>query len=138
MTAYRAITQPAGELAINHMRHLLGRCRIASWWSSQPRAVREGICRAAALKPALYWDKPLAQMTDDEREAIRRAVVALKQAMAAMAATDRGEWLHIADFAGVADEAIEEQQEEDRRRELLAQQAQLLRQRAEKVKAAQR
>ncbi|MGR7921905.1 hypothetical protein ACU6RQ_12500 [Zobellella denitrificans] len=137
MTAYHAITQPAGELAINHMRHLLGRCRIASWWSRQPRIVREGLCRAAALKPAAYWDKPLEEMTMDEREAIRRAVVAFKQAMATITATDRGEWLHIPDFAG-QDEKQEQQEDESQRREALLQQARLIQLRAEKVKAAQR
>lgn len=118
------------------MRHLLGHCRIANWWNSQPREVREGLCRAAALKPAAYRDKPLEEMTMDEREAIRRAVVAFKQAMAAITATDRGEWLHIPDFAG-QDEKQEPQEDESQRRDALLQQARLIQLRAEKVKAAQ-
>lgn len=136
MTSYRPITQPPAELAINHMRHLLGRCRVSAWWSEQSKTVREGICRAAALKPVAYWDKRLEDMTDDEREAIRRAVVAFKQALTGFNATDRGEWLHVPDFADAElDEEVK--QEEQLRREELHQQARRLQQRAEKLKAAQ-
>lgn len=136
MTAYRPITQSHAELAINHMRHLLGRSRISTWWSEQSKTVREGICRAAALKPALYWDKRLEDMTDDEREAIRRAAVCLKQALLELVATDRGEWLHVPDFA--SSERKEDKQEvEVNRKDALQQQAQRMQQRAEMLKAAQ-
>ncbi|OIN09099.1 hypothetical protein [Oceanisphaera psychrotolerans] len=136
MSSYHPITQPPAELAINHMRHLLRRCRISAWWSEQNKEVREGICRAAALKPVAYWDKRLEDMTDDEREAIRRAVVALKQALAGFSATDRSEWLHVPDFAG-AESGEEVKQAEQQRREELHQQARRLQQRAKKLKAAQ-
>lgn len=135
MTHYRPITQAPAELAINHMRHLLGQSRISAWWNEQGKTVREGICRAAALKPVVYWDKRLEDMSDDEREAIRRAVVAFKQALTGFNATDRGEWLHVGDFASAAPQ--EEQQAEDERREALHQQALMIQQRAEKLKAAQ-
>lgn len=136
MTAYRPITQSPAELAINHMRHLLGRSRISTWWSEQSKTVREGICRAAALKPALYWDKRLEDMTDDEREAIRRAAVCLKQALLELVATDRGEWLHVPDFASREDKK-EKQQKEVNKKDALLQQAQRMQQRAEMLKAAQ-
>ncbi|WP_019934014.1 hypothetical protein [Oceanimonas smirnovii] len=139
MTAFHPITQPAGELAINHMRHLLKRCRIASWWSKQPRAVREGLCRAAALKPAAYWSKPLESMNDAEREAIRRAVVELKNALGSFTATNRSEWLHVADYKHPeSDEEKMEAKQEAERRHALQQQALMIQQRAEMVKAAQR
>ncbi|MGP7732874.1 hypothetical protein [Oceanimonas smirnovii] len=140
MTAYHPITQPAGELAIHHMRHLLKRCRIASWWSRQPREVREGLCRAAALKPAAYWNKPLESMTDAEREALRRAVIELKNALAGFTATDRGEWLHVADYKRPdSNEQKMEAKQEAERREALQQQALMIEQRAAEIaKAAQR
>ena len=121
--------------AINHIRHLLGRSRISTWWSEQSKTVREGICRAAALKPALYWDKRLEDMTDDEREAIRNAAVSLKQALLELTATDRGEWLHVPDFASSEDK--EKQQKEVNKKDALLQQAQRMQQRAEMLKAAQ-
>ena len=140
MTAFHPITQPAGELAINHMRHLLKRCRIASWWSQQPRAVREGLCRAAALKPAAYWSKPLESMNDAEREAIRRAVVELKNALGSFTATNRSEWLHVADYKHPEnDEEKMEAKQEAERRHALQQQALMIQQRAAEIaKAAQR
>ena len=140
MTAYHQITQPAGELAINHMRHLLKRCRIASWWSQQPREVREGLCRTAALKPATYWNKPLESMTDAEREAIRRAVVGLQSALAGFTATNRSEWLHVADYRRPdSDEQKLEAKQEAERREALHQQARMIELRAAEIaKAAQR
>ena len=136
MTAYREITQSPAELAINHIRHLLGQSRIAAWWNEQSRPVREGICRAASLKPVVYWDKRLEDMTDDEREAIRRAVVCLKQALLELNNTDRGEWLHVPDFAST-DHKEEKQNVEAERKDVLLQQAQFIQQRAEMLKAAQ-
>ena len=136
MTSYRPITQTPAELAINRMRSLLGQSRISAWWNEQSQTVREGICRAAALKPAVYWDKGLADMTDDEREAVRRAAVCLKQALCELTATDRGEWLHVPDFAS-SEQKEEKQQGEMSRKDALLQQAQRMQQRAEMLKAAQ-
>lgn len=122
--------------SIHHIRQLLGKSRISSWWGKQSRTVREGICRAAALKPVMYWDKRLEDMTDDEREAIRQAVVNLKQAVLAITATDRGEWLHVPDFAST-DRKQEKQQGEVSNKDPLLQQAQRMQQRADMLKAAQ-
>ncbi|WP_346351015.1 hypothetical protein N2M06_13410 [Oceanimonas sp. AH20CE76] len=138
MTAYRHITQSAGELAINQVRSLLSHNRIAGWWSRQPKAVREGLCRAAALKPAVYWNKTLEDMTDDEREAIRRAVVELKAALAGFTATDRSEWLHVADYSGQRhDEPAMAMEQQLERKKYLEQQALMIQRKAEMIKAAQ-
>lgn len=136
MTSYRPISPSSAEQAINQMRSLLGQSRISAWWNEQSQTVREGICRAAALKPAVYWDKSLADMTDDEREAIRCAAVSLKQALRELTATDRGEWLHVPDFVST-EQKEEKQQSEVNRKDALLQQAQRMQQRAEMLKAAQ-
>ncbi|OYD24717.1 hypothetical protein [Oceanimonas baumannii] len=138
MTAYREITQSAGELAINNMRDMVGCTRIASWWNGLTKSSREGLCRTAALKPAVYWNKALEEMSDDEREAIRRAVVELKSALASFAATDRSEWLHVADYPGQRhDEPAMTAQQQAKRQEYLEQQALMIQRKAEMVKAAQ-
>lgn len=89
-----AISSAASQ-AINAMHAQFGRCRVSAWWSEQPRAVKEGICRAAALKPAAYWGLRLDEMDEHEREAIRRAVVAMQNAIAGFNATSRREWLAV-------------------------------------------
>lgn len=127
---------PAAQQSLAHMHHLLGRNRISSWWEQQSRTVREGICRAAALKPVLYWNKPLADMSDEEREAIRRAVVSLKTAMQSLNVTDRSEWLQVPDFINTNQKSAQHTAATEKK-DALQQQAQRMQQQAEMIKAAQ-
>lgn len=134
MSQFHTAMTPDAQQALNHMHHLLGRNRASAWWQAQSTIVRQGICRAAALKPVVYCDMALADMTEDEREAIRCAVVAFKSALSGFSATDRGEWLHVSDFVQTEQP---EQPVETGYQDALQQQMERLQQRAEKMKAAQ-
>lgn len=80
------------QLAINHMRHLLGKSRIASEWQQLTTQQRAMLCYGAKLRPSTYAEMAIEDMTCDEREQIRVALVAMKKAMQVVTTADPQEW----------------------------------------------
>ncbi len=68
----------AGHKALEDMRQQLGRSSAASHWSHLSVRARSMICYAAKLRPSTYATRELDEMTVDEREAVRVAILELR------------------------------------------------------------
>ncbi|MFP2768357.1 hypothetical protein [Oceanisphaera sp. KMM 10153] len=86
----------AGEQALAEMRARLRRSRVAAEWSRLTMQQRAMLCYGAKLRPSTYAELALEEMTDNEREAIRLALVEMKRGMHNMTTTDRTEWRQVA------------------------------------------
>ena len=87
----------AGHEALHNMREMLGRSTAASHYNSLDVKARAMICYAAKLRPSTYAALSLDEMTPEEREEIRRAIITLRAINEAFSGVnlDRGEFMHI-------------------------------------------
>lgn len=87
----------AGHAAIKGIRDLLGRSSAASHYSRLDVKARAMICYAARLRPSTYAAMSLDEMTPDERDEIRRAIITLRTINDAFSGVnlDRAEFMHI-------------------------------------------
>ena len=67
----------AGLNAIAAMRQMLGKTSAASKFDRLTQQQKAILLTAARLRPSLYINKPLMTLTDDEREAVRHALISL-------------------------------------------------------------
>lgn len=86
----------AGEQALAEMRARLERSRVAAEWSRLTTQQRAMLCYGARLRPSTYAELALEEMTDDEREQIRHALVEMKRGLHSLTTTDRTEWRQVA------------------------------------------
>lgn len=110
--------EEVASLALELMREQLHRSGPASRWDRLPLDARRMICFAARLRPSDYASRDLDEMSMDEREAIRRAVLAMKTAAAVFAEgllTQR-DWMMVPNREAVSEAA--RQRETARRIEL--------------------
>lgn len=70
--------QSAGHAALQNIREMIGRSGPASHYNRLDLRARSAICYTAKLRPSDYANKNLDEMTLDEREAIRRAIIEIK------------------------------------------------------------
>lgn len=80
--------------AIAGIRSQIGRSRVAAEWSRLTLQQRAMLCYGAKLRPGTYAHMELEEMTTDEREAIRQALVEMKRGLRDFVALDRTEWRH--------------------------------------------
>lgn len=87
----------AGHAALKNMRDMLGRSTAASHYNSLDVKARAMICYAAKLRPSTYASLSLDEMTPDERDEIRRAIITLRAINEAFSGVnlDRGEFMQI-------------------------------------------
>ena len=87
----------AGHAAIKGIRDLLGRSSAASHYNRLDVKARAMICYAARLRPSTYAALSLDEMTPDERDEIRRAIITLRTINDAFSGVnlDRAEFMHI-------------------------------------------
>lgn len=87
----------AGHAAIKGIRDLLGRSSAASHYNRLDVKARAMICYAARLRPSTYAAMSLDEMTPDERDEIRRAIITLRTINDAFSGVnlDRAEFMHI-------------------------------------------
>ncbi|PPL15496.1 hypothetical protein UN63_12375 [Oceanisphaera arctica] len=78
------------------MRARLQRSRVAAEWSRLSTQQRAMLCYGAKLRPSSYAELALEEMTDDEREHIRLALVEMKRGLHSLTTTDRTEWRQVA------------------------------------------
>lgn len=85
------------EQGIQSLRALFGHTGAESRWARMTREQRAAVCCAAGLLPSQSADKNLNQFELAEREAIRRAMIALLslQTLWGAAGLERGEWAAI-------------------------------------------
>lgn len=124
------------ERELASLREQLGRSRVAAQWSRLTTQQRAMLCYGAKLRPSTYAHMALEDMTEDEREAIRRALVEMKRGLREFVATDRTEWRH----AGQCTAHHRQSQQAQERAELvsrmkLAQQARQLNQKVSTINA---
>jgi hypothetical protein len=70
--------ESAGHTALRNIRDMIGRSGPASHYNRLDLRARAAICYTAKLRPSDYANKSLDEMTLDEREAIRRAIIEIK------------------------------------------------------------
>lgn len=111
----------AGHAALKNMRDMLGRSTAASHYNNLDVKARAMICYAAKLRPSTYAVLSLDEMTPDERDEIRRAIITLRAINEAFSGVnlDRGEFMQIPHRSINSDEFREA--ETKRRLELNAQ-----------------
>ena len=111
----------AGHAALKNMRSMLGRSTAASHYNSLDVKSRAMICYAAKLRPSTYAALSLDEMTPEERDEIRRAIITLRTINDAFSGVnlDRGEFMQIPHRAINSEEF--RQEETKRRLELNAQ-----------------
>lgn len=68
----------AAEQALKQMRAMFSHSGPASRYNKLSLRARAAICYTAKLRPSEYANRDLDDMTMDEREAIRRAILELK------------------------------------------------------------
>ncbi len=87
----------AGHAAIKGIRDLLGRSSAASHYNRLDVKARAMICYAARLRPSTYAAMSLDEMTPDERDEIRRAIITLRTINDAFSGVnlDRAEFMQI-------------------------------------------
>lgn len=91
----------AGHTALQKMRAMLAHSGPASRYSQLSLRARAAICYTAKLKPSEYASRDLDDMTTDEREAIRQAIIEIRQIAASFEGSlDRADFLHIPQRAG--------------------------------------
>lgn len=117
----------AGHQALTDMRQMIGRSGPAARWSALSLTARQMICYGAHLRPSTYASRELDEMTIDEREAIRRAIRAVREISGVFgdALLDRRDWMLIPTRA-TAENSMEAQKAEMLRRAQLANQARML------------
>lgn len=86
----------SADNALADIRAHLRRSRVAAEWSLLTMQQRAMLCYGAKLRPSTYAELALEEMTDDEREHIRLALVEMKRGMHNMTTTDRTEWRQVA------------------------------------------
>lgn len=86
----------AAQQALADMRARLERSRVAAEWSRLTTQQRAMLCYGAKLRPSTYAELALEEMTDDEREQIRHALVEMKRGLHNLTTTDRAEWRQVA------------------------------------------
>jgi len=83
----------AAEQALQQMRAMFSHSGPASRYNRLSLRARAAICYTAKLRPSDYANRDLDDMTIDEREAIRRAILELKNIAAGFDGTlDRREF----------------------------------------------
>ncbi len=87
----------AGHAALQSMREMLGRSTAASHYNRLDVKARAMICYAAKLRPSTYAAMSLDEMTPEEREEIRRAIITLRTINEAFSGVnlDRADFMHI-------------------------------------------
>ena len=87
----------AGHAVIKGLREMLGRSTAASHYNSLDAKARAMICYAARLRPSTYAPMSLDEMTPEEREEIRRAIITLRSINDAFSGVslDRAEFMQI-------------------------------------------
>ena len=84
--------------AIDAIREQLGKSRVASEWSRLSLQQRAMLCYGAKLRPSTYAEMAIEDMTSDEREQIRVALVAMKTGIQVVTTTDPQEWRQAGKF----------------------------------------
>ena len=85
--------------AIANMRAMLHHSGPASRWQKLSKEARRMICFGAGLRPSDYADRDLDDMTTDERDAIRKSLVAIRETATAFGEglLTRRDWLFVPD-----------------------------------------
>jgi len=89
--------ESAGHNAIAHMRQMFQRSSAASHYNSLDMKARAMICYAAKLRPSTYAALSLDEMTPEERDEIRRAIITIRTINEEFSGVnlDRGEFMQI-------------------------------------------
>lgn len=85
----------SADNALADIRAHLRRSRVAAEWSRLTMQQRAMLCYGAKLRPSTYAELALEEMTDDEREHIRLALVEMKRGLRDLTTTDRTEWRQV-------------------------------------------
>lgn len=127
-------TSSAGHAAISNMRQMLKRSSAASHYDSLDLKARSVICYAAKLRPSDFAHKRLDEMNDEQREAIRTAIITIKSINDEMAnvSLDRVSFIKVPKQEDTS-ESIQLSQSETKRRLELSSQARMLAARAERL-----
>lgn len=126
----------AADDALAGIRAALRRSRVAAEWDRLSTQQRAMLCYGAKLRPSTYAHMALEDMTDDEREALRRALVEMKRGLREFVCTDRTEWRHVPANTGHHQQRKQQQEREETLARLrLSQQARQLGKKLESINA---
>ncbi|MDO6525416.1 hypothetical protein Q4519_06935 [Motilimonas sp. 1_MG-2023] len=132
----QSITRSQGaEQAIEHIRGLLGKSRVASEWERLTMQQRAMLCYGAKLRPTTFAALAIEEMSPAEREQIRVALVEMKKGMQTVTTTDPTEWSKAAQFKDQPRQFEQQAQDQLRGRMKMNQQARQLDSRLKALKA---
>lgn len=89
--------ESAGDSAIANMRQMFQRSSAASHYDNLDIKARSVICYAARLRPSDFANKRLDELTTEQREAVRNAILTLRVINESMSGIclDRSEFMSI-------------------------------------------